>query len=397
MASEMSETSDESDDLRSVIQGKRTTLPDDCTIDSLLASRERDILFRPLVPSPTTSSPEGPGFVAPTDVVPLLSRDGSIFELSAAMFPMQVLSLLSSRALPDRPQFARLPDWKRQALELFPDSVSCIPSILFSMIEEYIATGGKDSPTVLIRYALRFARNSVDYSTWLSFALEAIGSNLRCLTALLAIGNYETFAFESDDRRSDARSDIVLLHFAAILCPTISECPEYGMAVRQLRASLLAADFLSDDIVGAVAERCCQLTAAVPVQNLSLWISMFPLEGWGAELLFRVATRVCMQLMELPGGGSIGDFIDALANVKTLCESPRDADLVKASAVLALAEKVLIAGMKLKRIDKKLMKVMAKNLKFSLTASDMSMLTALKEQVHVTRTQVEMLCQSGFA
>jgi hypothetical protein len=132
------------------------------------------------------------------------------------------------------------------------------------MIEEYIATGGKDSPTVLIRYALPFTRNSVDYSTWLSFALEAIKSNPRWLTALLAIGSYETFTFESDDRRSD----IGLLHFAAILCPTISECQEYGMAVRQLRASLLAADFLSDAIVGAITERCCQLTAAVPVQNL---------------------------------------------------------------------------------------------------------------------------------
>jgi hypothetical protein len=205
------------------------------------------------------------------------------------------------------------------------------------------------------------------------------------------------FAFESEDRRSDARSDILLLHFAAILCPTISEHPEYGMAVRQLRASLLAPDFLCDDAVAEVAEKCCQLAVTVPVQNLSLWISMFPLEGWGAELLFRVAMSVCMHLMEQPGGGSIEDFVDALGNVKTLCESPSDADLVKASAVLALAEKVLITGMKLKRVDKKLMKVMAKNLKFSFTASDMSVLTALKEQVHVTRTQVEMLCQSGFA
>jgi hypothetical protein len=90
----------------------------------------------------------------------------------------------------------------------------------------------------------------------------------------------------------------------------------------------------------------------------------------------------------------VAEFVGALVNVKELCQADDDAALVKASAVVALAEKGIAAAVRLRIADKQTIKHLARALKFTFPQSDLGVMTALKEQVHVTRAQIEMLEQA---
>jgi len=401
MVFHISETSSDSDDdLRAIINGKKADVPEDCTLDSLLATRETDIfIHHPVVESPDESSDDAQSdFVPPVTIGPMLSRDASIFDLPEGAFPMIVLSFLADCQPPDPPSYAKLPEWTRKFIEVSTDLYPKSADTLFALISELIETESPELQSLLIRYGAQFPSQSIPYRIWHSFALKAINKNICSLVGLLSVANYDSFSFKTESDQRMARTDLILLHLSSIFCPKISMHSDYSHVIPQL-VNFLKRDIFDDEIwIGEVTTKFCNLATEIRIRNWSLWISMFPLEGFGSRFLLETGTRLCLWLFDstLRDSVSIPEFVEALDRIKGLCESSDNEDLEKASAALALAEKVLIAAIRLRQVDKKTVKIMAKKLKFSFAVSDMSMMTALKEQVHVTRTQVENLSQSDL-
>ena len=78
-----------------------------------------------------------------------------------------------------------------------------------------------------------------------------------------------------------------------------------------------------------------------------------------------------------------------MPQLKNLCESMDDDDVLKASTIIALAERAVVTSIQLGIITSEIIEFMIKQLKFSISSSDPGILTSIKEQIHVTRTQLE--------
>ena len=62
--------------------------------------------------------------------------------------------------------------------------------------------------------------------------------------------------------------------------------------------------------------------------------------------------------------------------------------------MLALSERAVVTGIKLGYVKDAVFQLMIRNMKFSINSSDPGVLTSLKEQIHMTRTQFETLYQT---
>ena len=87
---------------------------------------------------------------------------------------------------------------------------------------------------------------------------------------------------------------------------------------------------------------------------------------------------------------------DNLQNIKTMCESHSKEDLLKVSVLLALTERVIVASFKKKDINIQIIEHISRSLRLILQNSAINEMTLLKEQIHITRTQAELINQSEY-
>jgi hypothetical protein len=385
-------SSDSTDDLKSILR-RTSEIPDDYSIDDLLASRERDVRLHLGYPSAVASASSLPDFQLdfrpPLELVPLVAHDANIFDVS------RIKSLPNSFAFfddPKRPDFPDIPAWQLQSLELFPASPNS--SVLFSLIQTFIHTNSRKASTLIVRYASQLPDESIDFEIWLSFLLCASRTSPSLIASLLAAADFRKFAIQPDDAMHRA-SDLICLHFAAMLVPTVCRCQAFGGAVANLRRLLVDVDGDDDFLVG-VADRCCHIGLAVPIQSLSLWVSFFPAVGCGLRLVYIVASRLSIALLgtDVPGVPTAAEFINALGGIRGACESTKEADLLVAAAVVALTERAAAAAVQLRIYGGEDIRAIARCLTVSFSNSDVGVMTILKEQLHATRAQVEMLSQA---
>jgi hypothetical protein len=388
------------DDLPSIFRPTGTnSVPADCSIDQLLKSRQNEIArvpgIRRLLESPELSDdePEIPQFQDPIDLTPTLSRDASIFDFTESCFQTSVLELIHPPSNYERPACPRLPSWQLKTVELYPDQAPHSASILLSLLQEVFITRSRPLRHTIVNYARSLPRHSVSFSIWISLVVESINADPMRLICLLAIAAFDLFQYESDP--DIAYRDIIVLYFAAILCPQVSTRSTFHLAVRQLRDNLTS-EVLTDDAISNLISDCSELVFDAATENISLLLSVFPLDGKGAQIMFAIGGRLALNLLgaEPPSRPTFEEFTVVLADIKKLIQSSDDADLMKFGVVLALTEKIVVAGMRLKVVNRRGLEQIAKDLKFSFASSDAGEMTTLKEQVHVTRMQIEMLLQS---
>jgi hypothetical protein len=177
------------------------------------------------------------------------------------------------------------------------------------------------------------------------------------------------------------------------------EASEWASLVQQaLRCLLVDFEDVKDEEIASLAVQCSEVALELPLQSIAVWIAAFVMDGYGAKLFYAIGTMVCLMLLEaqVEGLPTMDQFEGSLIGLRKLCGSPHNVDLLRASAVIALVEKVAAAAIRLEIVDSTAIERMAHHLKGAFTGTDVSDMTVLKEQFHVTRVQLEMLAQSDF-
>jgi hypothetical protein len=105
---------------------------------------------------------------------------------------------------------------------------------------------------------------------------------------------------------------------------------------------------------------------------------------------------MCIALLgtDVPTVPTAAKFIDALGGIRAACEFTKEADLLVAAAVVALTERVAATAAQLRIYSGEDLRAIAQCLRVSFSNSDVGVMTILKEQLHATRAQVEMLSQA---
>lgn len=395
------EIEEEEEDYSDSKHTKAIEIPDELSIDRLLETRKTEIsnfqINSPTKDDTSDFSSEEPEFKPPMAVTKYVPRDGSTFEFSQGNFPFRIFEILECPEIASTHCIPMIKEWEWLSLKYNSDSVLPNATLLFSLIQELILKKSDEVGKVFIEYLSLFPKNSIEeFDTWFDFVREAMHSSVQSVAYLLAI-DFSLFNFQSDDDRENALDKTILLNISAMICPAISENNMYGLTLYRLRETLKSNTF-SEKQIKYYIDTSIDLVLDIPISNISLIVSKFPLEGSGVDIIYNFTVQMALYFLlneqlaiENP---TIDDLAKEIKNLKSLCESSNDDDIIKASSVLALSERAVVTGIKLGYVKDAVFQLMIRNMKFSINSSDPGVLTSLKEQIHMTRTQFETLYQT---
>ena len=359
-------------------------MPDGYTIDQLLEAREQDLLFSQQLETVTTTEDEGEGAEPPGEVEGLVGN-----------VPLGVFQLIDDR---DCVVFCAklLKEWQWRACQIHPEVV--MPSwVFFSLVQQLILTPTDEVGRAVVRCAECLGKKSIEYRLWYGFVKEGMHTAVPSAVFLLAISDFDMFLFENEEMEKNARVAVVLLHAAAMLCPLISEHSAFGGALKALRNNLKREDLFSDADIKKIVDVVTTICVDVPVKNLHQFLSLFPLDGVGKRIMYSALIRVCFLLIgmeSVPDDPTIEDLVSIIGFVKNMCDRPIQCDVNKASVVIAMTEKIVVAGLLLSRMTRSSLDEICKRLRFPIGNGAEGTHIFLKEQLHVTRCQLENLLQT---
>lgn len=384
---------------------KKTNVLEEFSIDNLLKIREieKSNLKTPELEESAeqTSDNDEVVFVPPIKINDFMHRDGSVFEFSQGNFPFRVFEAIEfNEEEPKSHCFPKLKQWQWMALKYHPELVMPSVTALFSLMQELIVADSSHSSDIgvsLLKYIENFPKHSINFKIFFDLLKESTYNAPQAAVFLLAISDFENFVYK-DINEDEAHTSIILIHIAALLCPAITENRFYGHASLQFRKNF-DYDIYTNEQVDQISDVCFNLATDVPLTNISQIVTLLPLNGIGANIANKVTIQLALHLLkveEILNHPTLEDLAKNLHLIKKLCESTFDSDLIAASAVLALSERAVVSSLKVGGGSIQTIQSMVKSLKFSINSSDLGMLTALKEQIHVTRTQFETLMCNVF-
>jgi hypothetical protein len=382
------------EDLRGIIGSSADEASFDYSIDTLLDRRQIDLYPLGISLPIATNFPDAPSYKPPMTFESFECPNPSVFDPLECRFQSEIIDLIHFSRDFTLPSIARPFPWQLTALNFFPELVPLCPAFLYSLIQEAFLLDSRDLEKSIIHYVYLLPAHSIDYDIWIHFVLRALEKDISKLPLLLSISNISIFNFSSPEQLRISAVEIVLLSVGAILCPPISNRPDFHLVLRTLRVNL-ASDVFDEAEIAAVIHRSCEIVFRAPIQAVSYFVSLFPLEGLGVRVMFTVGIallQVWMGLEQSPP--ALEDFVNSLGCVRALADSTDEHELLKLSAVLALTEKIIFAAAKGKIADYRSVKIAEGHLRFAVRYPDATALTALKEQLHVTRVQLELLMQS---
>ena len=427
----MNITADDSssdDEFSNILKSKKSDVPEEFSIDNLLKARvnenssyntpkrekKEEILTQSIVQKEdkkpiiilTDGTTTDDDLHDSANSFPIIDRDGSIFEFSQSSAAVEVFSLLEKdeSSKDSESLFAQiipLEKWQYISLQLHPNCVPISEQILYSILYHMIKNSDQEIGESIISYWDRFPESSIDYYVWYELIKKTINTKFFYGTIiLLSISDLTKFKFEDEDQCDKAPFDVIALHFYSILCPEISENSNYRHVLSVFRKILNdSTSTFSEEQYEELIYACYTLASSCDPRNSSYLISLFPLDGLGCDLIVQVMMRLCLMCLrvyEFPDVITVEFIANSLTEIKHLCESLTTEDLLSASAAMALAERILTIAIKLKEVKGEVIETMSKNLKFSINCSNPGVLTALKEQIHVTRSQFDCFIQAGL-
>jgi hypothetical protein len=386
-------SSDSDPEFSAILRGTTRVLTEDYSIDSLLATREKDLSIRPRPlesPAPSLTTPSS-GFVCPIHFRPFVNRDITIFSPADFRFPVSLLDKIQRPTI-SIPDFPPLLEWQRLALETCPEFLPPKSDFLFASFTFCVQSGSSLLAEKVASYASTFPARSIPFDIWLTILLTALPTNTQLAAIILATARADVFQFQSPEYEQTAFRELFLLYFGLIVNP------EGVVAVRSFRRFLNDWNGVDDDTIVWLVEQCCNMALELPLQSLACWFGVFPMAGCGTKFLYGFGTRICQILFRGNADGipAMGEFAGMMSHLRILCASGIDDDFLKASAALTAIEKVVIAAIRLRIVDRQTIYEIARSLKFSFSSSDISDMTNLKEQFHVTRAQLELLSRIDF-
>lgn len=332
------------------------------------------------------------------------SKDGSIFQPTKNNFPSFIFEAIGINEAEEESLFLsfnnQIPNYLIKCFQYYPDQIP--PSLdLFIAYAHYIASNNiLDSNMALLKYSQLLPQNSIDYRTWRSCLIYSIKHSLNAIFSLFSVCNFFLFKFPTQEQADNSRMEIFLLFFAMICTTDIIEHKHFSLILHQMRSCLIETDFDLSQI-NFVVKMMCDIFYMISIEMISSIVSLYPIDGIGAIILHNFSIRIIFSIFDLKFNDddqalTIENLSNEIYRIQFLCNSDDDNDLKKASAVLALTERALISAFQFTTIPNDFIIKMIKSLQFTIKNSDLGLLTQLKEQIHFTRSQLEMLTQNTF-
>lgn len=426
---DVSDDSSDDDELSIILKRKKPAVPDEFSIDNLLKARanESSGYQTPIRQTKKAESPippeneEKPKKINIINLVssttddelldqmgsfPIIHRDGSIFEFSQSSATMDIFSFIEKDQMRDDSEFETLfssiptPEkWQYQAICTLPNFVKISSQTLFSFILHMINTKDQEIGISIVRYYERFPKNSIEYHMWYELLKKSKYEKFfPGMQILLILTDISKFSFETEDEYRRAPFEIIILHFYSLLCPEISENSKYRKILPSLKKILIDTEHIfTEDNLSELIQACYSIATEFDILNLNYIISLFPFDGLGCELMLGVMMRLFLRnvgIFDFPDFVTIDYIAELMPQIKQLCMSLTTEDLRKASAAMALAEKILVASIIKKKVRYNVAEKMSKNMKFSINCPNPGVLTAIKEQIHLTRSQIDCFIQA---
>lgn len=151
-----------------------------------------------------------------------------------------------------------------------------------------------------------------------------------------------------------------------------------------------------------VAADIVQVLKSLPKETTAYLVSFLPIDPVAAEFTSYVGFSMVFHFFAL----ELNDPCDVKNNfatmsqnihkLKTLCQSGSVDEVLAASAIIALLEKLTVVEIGFKHLDKSKINRMTQELHMSFFTKNHTDLVALKEQLHFTRVQLDNLSDEYF-
>lgn len=350
-----------------------------------------------------TNEQKSPNGKIKLEAVPALSnRDPSIFfpTNEKMSFPSLIFHYLQIDQEQNETSFNQLvhghpvpPDHLLKMFFLYPNAVPASPQLFFSFALHIVSNNLCDSNNCLMKYSQQLPEHSIDYSIYRTLFVHSISHSPQSIFSLFSVYNYFLFKFASEEESDRIKMEIILLFFGLIMTTDVVSNVQFSSIIHNIRPCLLATDFDQSQIDYIVAIML-DLTGKLPAQALASVISQFPIDGAGAPIIY----SYCIKLIFIEFGvpcDKVEISLPCLAEHFTLFQSffdhDNDNELQKASAVLGLVERAIITGFQLFPMDYNAFTKILQALKVNFKNSSVGSMTLLKEQIHATRSQLEMI------
>lgn len=389
-------------------------IPEEFSVDNLLKERvnnpiiPRSYSFKenPMDDAENTQKTENTvsRLFSQMNIAKVDSRDGCIFGQAKSKFPFLIFKTIDIDEEKEESLFLsnanQIPSYMIKCIQNYPSQFPASPDF-FLAYSYYIASNNiLDTNLVLLKYSQLLPEYSINYKLWLNCLIYSIKHSLNAVFSLFSVCNFYLFKFESQEQADNARIEIFLLFFAMICTTDIIEHKQFSLILHQIRSCFIKTDFDSSQI-NYIVKIMCDMFFKIPIEMISSIASYYPVDGIGAILLHNFSIKIIFRFFDIEiteddKSLNIESLSNEIYRVHILCNSDDNEDLKKASAVIALTERALVSALRFTVVPNEIIMKIIKSLQFTIKKSSIGLLTLLKEQIHFTRSQLEMFSHNAF-
>lgn len=375
------------------IAPKSTKIPENLTIDALFQTRSKEQINPPQKKVSfeinESNKPKIDLMKQEINLKDYLVPDlqvinESIFNQTQVSFPTSVFSIL--KTIPDENQqypikeFDLLHGLSYFESTLFDFTEDTIYTLLYSLLYNGDDVFGK----IILKKLDKMPQ--LNFSKFLFLFKEIINKyeknqSLYIYPSLLCNPLY----FEQTQEIHD---DITLLFFSIAMCTNIVKHQYFCQVIKYFK-------FLNPNF--NLINNLHQLIIESQIQCIGYLVTFMNISNNTAEFflflymslinsLFDNDTKLPTELKEM-----IDHLIFLTPNLKELIDSREEGKLLRSSAILSLIEQVIVAAKILNLISHDQASKLCKSMKFNLICENGTYLFLLKEQLHVTLTQIEYI------
>lgn len=381
-------------------QNRESIIPAEFSVDGLIAEREREKetgfhdvspLEEPKIPAKNFEEdfPELDLKSAPLSLE--IGPDDTIYKDYDTHFPLEVLQYLMTP--PE--SIAIIPvaedSWIHYVARHHPEKIELDEIVICSLINGLAETGNPIFGETLV-HLMRYIQFPLHFPVLIDLFHKVLRRDEELIVYVLMFFHVGVIA--------DVEyylNDIFLIHFGSLMSSCVIKHRDF------FRTNEARLESMKPNLAGMGGVEMANALAGIlfraPPACLAQVLSYLQIDHTNAEFL-RVMYMQVMQLYghiedEVPMTKEeiFGRLFFVVDMMKELIDSNVSEGLLAASAILALTERVLVASTFLNQVSEQDIEILMPKLQLTLKQTDTLHFTSIKEQIHLTRTQIETVAQ----